>query len=130
MAEFDEPPKCTEEGPFDVLPCPPWDPNNAAHPLPKHINNTYGYWDGNYHENVTVPTCRLTDPLYLCSHCLDTTPDPTGLVLYILIGLHLFIVVAPIYSLWCVFEKSDILRQRIYGPFLLAASFGLMPGKI
>lgn len=82
-------------------------------------NNPYGTWDGR-----GGPPCRMTEPVYSCSLCGEnTTPDPTGLVRYWVIGSHLMPFVVVVFCLWTVFERLEILKKRIYSPFLLTIGF-------
>lgn len=100
--------------PFGEPPNFPWDPNGT---MPVDLN-PYGHWDGR--ANKTLPLCRLTEPLYLCSMCGENTPeDPTGFQRYFVIFIHLLTFVAPIVMLYGIYVKFDVIKTRVYSPFLL-----------
>jgi len=56
----------------------------------------------------------------MCSLCGEnTTPDPTGFVRNWVIFSHMLPFVSVLFATWCVFEKMEILKKRIYSVFLL-----------
>jgi len=62
----------------------------------------------------------MTEPIYMCSLCGEnTTPDPTGFVRNWVIFSHMLPFVSVLFATWCVFEKMEILKKRIYSVFLL-----------
>jgi len=107
---------------FGEPPAPPWDPNTG----PIDDSNPYGFWDGRA-GNLTSPMCRKTEPLYLCSLCGDNTPeDPSGFLRAVVIFDHLLMFVGPIWVVWEVFQKKDVLNKRVYSPFLLLFGASIM----
>lgn len=66
----------------------------------------------------------MTEPIYMCSLCGEnTTPDPTGLVKAWVVGAHLLPFVVVVFGMWCIMERLEILKKRIYSPFLLITGF-------
>jgi len=109
MSEFDYPPRY-------------YDPPNLPWPddrPPRSELNPYGYWN-NQVGNKTNPLCRLTEPLYLCSLCDEnTSADPEGFVRWFVILCHWAVFPVCIFALWVIYVKMDVLKERIYSPFLL-----------
>ena len=91
--------------------------------------NPYGFWNGKYVKD-DEPLCRYTMPLYLCSLCGDnTSPDPTGIEKWSVIIAHWGPFPIGIFALWCVYVRFDLLKERIYSPFLLLVSIFNLGGK-
>jgi len=86
---------------------------------PRSELNPYGYWNKDLLDETT-PECRYTDPVYLCSLCgTNTVEDPEGIEKWSIIIAHWLPFPVAVIALWCVYVKLDMLKERIYSPFLL-----------